>query len=461
MHLAHFAGLFAMLVRKHPEIVSAQHVAELFASIATLPFNPALAALIQSLSPVAAHHPSLFDAHREILTRLANDKQSTAVFDCLQTYLIVSIILGDQSTASESLTILIGLLSYPQCTDEMRTAIFSTCLQIGVRHKSILANRRDDLARLHADILLQFIDDRITSETDQAAVSSARLNLEQLIRHTADLQQQRPPVYLSYHPNEQHLVTQLSERLRNAGYACGKIGNQHSSAAKVVICCMSTDYSQSELCTRELQTMLDMSKPVIVLHLDGTVVPIARDSVCLPFPHGEDTFIELIGHLRYVIASKPQIILSCESESQRDMLLLDQRLTRLGYGVWLNVVHVASEEELNEKVERAIRQSSCLLAGITSKYAHSKQGQREIAVAISHRIPVVPLLLEATAEWPSAELARSCIDFSHPTGDEGRWSGKPFADLLARLTLHTGHSKRPKRIASAPVVPESRTCSLM
>jgi hypothetical protein len=119
-----------------------------------------------------------------------------------------------------------------------------------------------------------------------------------------------------------------------------------------------------------------------------------------------------------------------------------------------------------------------------------------MALADALKKPIIPLLLEQTSTWPppgpmSLVFAdKVYIDLKHkksPNHNDDLWSNKEFQQILALLKhyipqVQTENSrrhlldmqrpisaakdaqnlkKRPKRISSAPTIPQSRACSIM
>ena len=574
-----------------------------------------------------------------------------------------------QRAAKESIDVLIGLAKTKKLSDDMRTAVFLACVQIALRQREIVVERRKDLTELDASLVLNFLDDQLTRQTDLNLLAQAQVELEQIevsmekatshsrapstdllahrqlsleedqvpswtdqvakllnrrtqnnwralgerlgytsseldhwtmqtdpcmtllndwfTTHTLDeaifslienLKQigrhdaeqmirqsvghpvlehfstaitRQPPVFLSFHPNDQTLVHQVKEHLEVAGYACQM--NDSSArirGSKLALCFISTPFGQSELCLQELNSIMTMKRPTICLQIDDQVsssdrhlsqaigetlsIRFTNDSTTKEWP--EERFIGLLGRIRYHLAPnpdrigeryrhwfvprleqliflksfkkqhakeftsltniplvvvQPQIILSYHWEDQATMLILYEKLTSLGYRVWLDIFQMSGGDPLVTKMTHAIDQSSCLLACITSKYLQSSPGQDELSLANYCGKPIIPLLLEGTVTWPpvgvavSAGAERPLIDFRQEDAHD-RWTGKPFDALLLQLkqlipnvsTDKPRHlldmqrpqsalrdqnltEQRPKRVLSAPSTPKSRACSVM
>jgi len=191
-----------------------------------------------------------------------------------------------------------------------------------------------------------------------------------------------------------------------------------------------------------------------------------------------------------LVVTHPQIMISYQWDYQKDIIKLYEKLTRLGYCCWLDIFQMGGGDSLFEKIDAGIRHSKCVLACVTPKYTKSINCRREMALADALKKPIVPLYVEDTGTWPPAGpmamvfAEKPYIDFRRSDDKHGRWFGKEFELVLARLkqTIPEVQTERPqrhlldmqrpttamkqeenktKRIGSAPVIVESRTCSIM
>jgi hypothetical protein len=191
-----------------------------------------------------------------------------------------------------------------------------------------------------------------------------------------------------------------------------------------------------------------------------------------------------------LVVIHPQIMISYQWDYQKDIVKLYEKLTKLGYCCWLDIFQMGGGDSLFEKIDAGIRHSKCVLACVTPKYTKSINCRREMALADALKKPIVPLYVEDTGTWPPAGpmamvfAEKPYIDFRRSDDKYGRWFGKEFELVLARLkqTIPEVQTERPqrhlldmqrpttamkqeenktKRIGSAPVIVESRTCSIM
>lgn len=251
-----------------------------------------------------------------------------------------------------------------------------------------------------------------------------------------------------------------------------------------------------------------MKKLLIVLYTEEQTWPL--EGIQFSNDWSENKFIELLCQIRYYVAPDPdiisekyhhwfvprlnhiplvvfhpQIVISYQWDYQQDILNLYKQLTQLGYRVWLDIFQMGGGDSLLEKSNTAIHQSLCLLACITPKYIKSINCQHDLSLAKDLNKPIIPLLLEETNSWPLNDLQLTeYIDFRTSKNENDRWTGKQFEMLLAQLekiipNVHTekprhllemqrsisatrnNQEQKPKRISSAPIIPQSRACSLM
>ncbi|CAF3723633.1 unnamed protein product [Rotaria sordida] len=191
-----------------------------------------------------------------------------------------------------------------------------------------------------------------------------------------------------------------------------------------------------------------------------------------------------------LVVTHPQIMISYQWDYQKDIINLYEKLTKLGYRCWLDIFQMGGGDSLFEKIDAGIRHAKCILSCVTPKYIKSINCRREMALADALKKPILPLLLEEISTWPPAGpmamifAEKPYIDFRCSTNDSERWIGKEFELVLARLkqiipevqtekpqrhlidmqrptTAMKRQEKKPQRIRSAPVTPQSRACSLM
>ena len=151
-----------------------------------------IGSIFQILAPIASAQPHLFDKHRLELIDYTINKQSSSACQCLQTYAIASVILGDETTADEYLTLALDLIkTTPNMSNDMKFIIFNSCQTIGVRYKRSLVNKRHEFLAYESHstcrMLIDFIDGTQTTEEFQATINRTLEDLnhiEKRIVHT-------------------------------------------------------------------------------------------------------------------------------------------------------------------------------------------------------------------------------------------------------------------------------------
>ncbi len=147
-----------------------------------------------------------------------------------------------------------------------------------------------------------------------------------------------PPVFISYQWDSQGMVSQLKDRLEEAGYACwmdvGQMGGGHElhskvdkgiRGAKIILCCMNKEYAKSETCIGQVNLAISTGKPLIPLQMEkqtwppeGALGPLMSEYLFIRFfdrkatnnPNfwPDDRFTELLGQIRYYVAPNPDMI---------------------------------------------------------------------------------------------------------------------------------------------------------
>ncbi|CAF0844664.1 unnamed protein product [Rotaria sordida] len=440
-YLTNLFGLFLLIVKKYPEIVSSKHIDYIFSSIETISFSNELCIIIQTLSCVANYHPYLFDRHCGKIICLIIEKQNLLIFECFRNYILSSIIINNENKANEYLNILTDILKNKKCSNEIQQDIFYTCILIGLKYKQLLINRRYDFKVLGSNLIVNYIDNATISELDQTTIKQAQLEIEKIelcinktkmniktkqlntnnipswsyqvskllnnpsnndwrllskqlgfscseikhwsmqtnpcmallnewfITHTTeeaiyslikvlndigrhDVEQiirqevlktgqtipndlsvdikRLPPVFLSFHSNEQIRVTKLKDHLEKAGYA-GQMYDEQTEinileslirGSKVIVCCINILYDRSENCSKVFHLILNMKKPFILLYMEEQTWPsesklksILDDFLYIEFYNDtkvndwpENKFIELLSQIRYHVAPDPDMI---------------------------------------------------------------------------------------------------------------------------------------------------------
>ena len=185
--------LFGDITKTHPELITAEHLEYIFSAMKTLPnTHNEIIHVFRCLQPVATVRPHLLDKYRDEFLRPITEEQSLYAFLCFQQYLLATAILDGEQTAEKHLTLLIDLLrSIPKISADLAGQIIHTCQFIGIRYKSVLADKRNDFLAFESipacRTLIDMIDGNKMSEENQATITRTveeMTQIEQRVRHT-------------------------------------------------------------------------------------------------------------------------------------------------------------------------------------------------------------------------------------------------------------------------------------
>lgn len=173
------AHLFSIIVKEHPELMTAVHVDLLFNSMkAALTNSNIHYYILKGLSYAANVKPHLFHQHRVQLLQMITKQRNLSACECLQQYLVASCIVGDENTANESLTILLNILKNSKIDDDIRVATFHTCGLIGAINKQALESKRNDFIKFQSyaecRLLLDFLDGKKMNTENKEAIDKMR-----------------------------------------------------------------------------------------------------------------------------------------------------------------------------------------------------------------------------------------------------------------------------------------------
>jgi hypothetical protein len=275
----------------------------------------------------------------------------------------------------------------------------------------------------------------------------------------------------------------------------------------VIVCCMNSAYAQSDNCLRETHLCVSTGKPLIPLQMEEQTWPpegalglIMSEYLYIRF-YGEkntdlleywskDKFTESLGQIRYYVAPDPdmirdrycnwfvpridkliclqllitvdnnekkalktddillvvtnhQIMIFYQWDRQKDIVMLYEKLTQLGYYCWLDIFQMGGGDSVFEKIDHGIRHTLCVIAFVTPKHTKSINCRREMALVDALSKPIVPLVLKETSTWllpGSMALVfaeKSYINFRHRYEQRGidqndLWMGNAFEQLLAQ-----------------------------
>ena len=133
------------------------------------------------------------------------------------------------------------------------------------------------------------------------------------------------------------------------------------------------------------------------------------------------------------------VFLSYQWGKQPQVKALYQRLTSLGYSVWMDIYQMGGGDSLYDKIDRGMRGCKAVVSCVTQKYSLSANCRREVSLADALKKPIVPLLLEEM-KWPPdgpmsmvfTELLY--INFHRDEAVQLIWTGQQFEELKDKLS---------------------------
>ena len=138
--------------------------------------------------------------------------------------------------------------------------------------------------------------------------------------------------------------------------------------------------------------------------------------------------------------TEPQVFISYNWGKQPQVIKLYKYLTSQGYSCWLDRNVMKGGDELNDEMEKGIRNCKVLLACVTTKYSLSKNCKREVSAADALSKPIIPLKMEKDMKWPPENLTmifaqKIYIDFCKPDESvQDDWAKNPITkELCDRL----------------------------
>lgn len=669
-NLFSFNNLITILIKMHPERIESKHVDLFFSQLTTIRFDQTLVFLVQSFGSVTSLNPDLFVQHENQILIFLQQNQHSSLFEFFGKYLVASTIIHGEEKARQSIDLIVQFFNeIPSTQVEIRKQLMSICLQIGVKYRGILVERRNDWCRNDLSLLVHFADDTIVSEIDQVEVTRAlfefqsieqilmknsklstkvtlgkmddrsilpawtskvskmlnrridesdwkklgkqlgyhsneiyyfsmhhdpclallndwfethsseeattsllialnqidRIDAEQIIRQyfktteNPDCKVQRyASIFLSFHKNRRTQCFQLQIQLKQAGFASQQIDDgvdvnnleSYICGAKLILCCIDSDYEKSETCRNQLNVAVRLRKSILFLDIKSRINSIDQSiqTIVANHPHIvffiseknndwlEDNFIELLARIRFYLSPNPdiieeryrnwyvahfdhlvflkhfqaenseeiqqlkrvpllvlqaQLVLLYPWKYQKDALILYEKLTNLGYRVWIDLFQMSSWQTLEENMTCTMNNCSCILTCLSSDYLESTIGKRELLTAKKSKKKLLALLFEPIQQSSWTQLTTELV-LQEPAIDltsvenGSRYSGKSFQVLLINLKRilprfdtdkprHLLEMQRPQsatidleivqrsknRISSASSIPQSRACSLM
>ena len=134
----------------------------------------------------------------------------------------------------------------------------------------------------------------------------------------------------------------------------------------------------------------------------------------------------------------PLVFLSYQWGKQPQIKALYQRLTSMGYSVWMDIHQMGGGDSLYDKIDRGMRGCKAVVSCMTQKYSLSANCRREVSLADALKKPIIPIMLEQI-KWPPdgpmsmvfTELLY--INFYRDEAVQMTWKGDQFDELVAKL----------------------------
>ena len=147
-------------------------------------------------------------------------------------------------------------------------------------------------------------------------------------------------------------------------------------------------------------------------------------------------------HVYFIQVAKkdqsPLIFLSYQWGKQPQIKALYNRLTALGYTVWMDIYQMGGGDSLYDKIDRGMRGCRAVVSCVTHKYSLSANCRREVSLADALKKPIIPLLLEQM-KWPPdgpmsmvfSELLY--INFHRNETMQMTWRCEQFDELVGKI----------------------------
>ena len=140
--------------------------------------------------------------------------------------------------------------------------------------------------------------------------------------------------------------------------------------------------------------------------------------------------------------SMPGIFISYQWGKQKQIKILYQRLTSLGYHCWLDINQMGGGDSLYDKIDKGVRGCKVVVSCVTTKYSLSANCRREVSLADALKKPIIPLLLEQMTWPPEGPMSMPFtqllyVDFCKPNVEiQNHWNVPQFDDLLRKIQTH-------------------------
>ena len=147
-------------------------------------------------------------------------------------------------------------------------------------------------------------------------------------------------------------------------------------------------------------------------------------------------------YLTFTFQSMPSVFISYQWGKQKQIKILYQRLTSLGYHCWLDINQMGGGDSLYDKIDKGVRGCKVMVSCVTTKYSLSANCRREVSLADALKKPIIPLLLEQMTWPPEGPMSMPFtqllyVDFCKPNVEiQNHWNVPEFKDLLSKIETH-------------------------
>ena len=412
-NLSNFLYLFTSMVQQYPEMVSREHLQQIFAELEQIPFKNYLESIVHSLNTVANYQPQLFDHYREKLIQFIVERQNLAVFECLRKYLIASMILHrSEQLAREYLNILLDLLQHPKCSDDLRKGIIYTCLLIGLKYRQVVRDRREDFVKLQVDIMVHYIDQKMIEKNEEILIKQGEEEIESIENK------------IKTHEIVLPLWTRDVTKLLNA-----RNDNDWHSLGK-----------QLGFSTSEIKHWAMQNDPCLALlkewfriyQTDQATAGLLQALPAINRSDAEQIIRQALRNTSSILPLDlkrlPPIVLSFHSSERNFITKLNEHLTAAGYASQMD----DEQTELNT-VETHIQGAKLVIGVMNTLYGQSENCVKHCHWTLKMKKPFI--LLHTEGPLNSMFQESLYISFSHDKEDS-QWSEAKFVELLAQIRYY-------------------------
>ncbi|CAM4771267.1 unnamed protein product [Rotaria magnacalcarata] len=482
--------LIDTVVQARPELITSEHVDYLFTLIKdNIDLFDAMLHIFQTLGHIASAQPHLFDKHKDTLFDYTIERNSTVVFDCLQHYLVASTIINGEKTADEYLTRLIDLIKIiKNIAIELKTQIFHTCQVLGVRHKHILAAKRNDLIPFESDstcqALIGFIDGNILSEENQAMINRTLDEIVQIERRVVHTEQDVQNI-IKVVKHQELNITNLNSHINEIDTRVNNISEQVDFHAREIeridmktlsyvpsewgrdVCTLlnvRTDndwrllgkrfgYSTSEVkhWAMQIDPSMSLLNEWFMTHkADEATYGLLKVLNDIGRTDAEEIIRKAVTKAGQLIPDDmsieikrlPPVFISYQWGSQKAVLRLKSNLEQAGYLCWMDTGQMGGGDKLFAKLDAGIRGAKVVICCMNKAYAQSDNCSREVHLTISTGKTLIPLQMEKQTWPPEGALGPIMSEylfirfFDRKANDDNYWPADKFTELLGQIRYH-------------------------